>query len=129
MGEVEIVSLVHPPSSPCQLKSLSSQWTSLKINIGSNVYNQWPPPLPPTPDNYLVPAFNCLIYSHELYKVRFQRSIIRTRKTFTSLVQPSDPGFAFYDPFPPPATLFLVSGVDVVLLLTSISAHISYIRG
>ena len=123
-----MVSLVHPPSSPCQLKSFSSQWTSLRMNVASNDYGINGYHHSTNTHDYPVPPLSCLIYSHELYKVRFQRNIIRTKKTFTSPVPPPDPGFALYDSFSPPATLFLASGVDVVLFLTSISAHISYSR-
>lgn len=90
MGKVEMTSLAHPSSSHCQLKSFVSQWTSLRLNVASNDYGMndhyhrhhrhhrqtmtWPLLL-------LVwfIAMNC--------RIRFQ-SIIRIRKTSTSLVPP-----------------------------------------
>lgn len=115
--------LAHPPPSYFQLKSFSSQQTPLRMNVANNdcevndYHHQtiiW---------SLILVVWFILMY----YKVGFQ-NITRTRKTFTSLVEPPlDLHSGFCDSFHYLRTLFSASGMDVVLFL-SISVPVSHIR-
>lgn len=117
---------VTGPSSPFLLPvevSFSSQQTPLRMNVANNdcevndYHHQtiiW---------SLILVVWFILMY----YKVGFQ-NITRTRKTFTSLVEPPlDLHSGFCDSFHYLRTLFSASGMDVVLFL-SISVPVSHIR-